>query len=144
MKEQNFSNHAKFVPAFHFFVLPVLLLNFGWSIYQWVKVGFSVGGFVSILAAAALLVLALCARIFALKVQDRVIRLEEQLRCERLLPNDLRARMGDLTIDQIVGLRFASDEELPELTRRVLEGKLNGRKAIKQQVKTWKADYLRA
>lgn len=144
MKEQNFSNHAKFVPAFHFFVLPVLLLNFGWSIYQWVKVGFSVGGFVSILAAAALLVLALCARIFALKVQDRVIRLEERLRCERLLPSDLRARMGDLTIDQIVGLRFASDEELPELTRRVLEGKLNGRKAIKQQVKTWKADYLRA
>lgn len=144
MKEQNFSNHIKFFPAFHFFVAPVLTLNFGWSIARWVHAGFSLGGFVDILTAAALLVLAFCARIFALKVQDRVIRLEERLRCERLLPNDLRARIGELTVDQLVGLRFASDEELPELARRVLDGKVRGRRAIKQQVKNWRADYLRA
>lgn len=144
MKEQNFSNHTKFVPAFHFFVLPVLLLNFGWSIGRWVNSGFSLGGFVNILTAAALMVLAFCARVFALKVQDRVIRLEERLRCEQLLPSDLRARMGDLTVDQVVGLRFASDEELPELARRVLDGKLRGRKAIKREVKNWRGDYLRA
>ena len=144
MKEQNFSNHTRFFPVFHFFVLPVLVLNFGWSIGRWVTSGFSLGGFVNILTATALVMLAFCARIFALKVQDRVIRLEEQLRCERLLPNDLRSRAGELTVDQIVGLRFASDEELPELARRVLEGKLKGRRAIKQQVKNWKADHLRA
>lgn len=144
MKEQNFSNHTKFFPAFHFFVVPVLLLNFGWSVGRWVHSGFSVGGFVDILTAAALFILAFCARIFALKVQDRVIRLEERLRCERVLPNDLRGRIGELTVEQLVGLRFAGDEELPELARQVLDGKIRGRRAIKKQVKNWRADYLRA
>ncbi len=144
MKEQNYSNHVRFFPAFHFFVLPVLLLNFGWSIYRWHKVEYSVDGLEQVLFAAAVFVLAFCARIFALKVQDRVIRIEERMRYELLLPDDLKRRIAEFTVDQMVALRFASDEELPELARKVLDGKVQGRKAIKQQVKNWKADYLRA
>jgi hypothetical protein len=79
-----------------------------------------------------------------LKVQDRVIRLEEQLRYDRLLPVDLKSRIGEFSVDQCVALRFASDAELPLLARKVLEGKLTERKAIKQMVSDWKPDYLRA
>ena len=91
----------------------------------------------------ALLVLAFLARIFALGVQDRVIRLEERLRFERLLPDDLKPRIGEFTIDQLVSLRFASDAELPALARTVLDGKVNSRKAIKKMVQNWRADYQR-
>jgi hypothetical protein len=80
----------------------------------------------------------------ALKVQDRVIRLEERLRYQRLLPSDLQARTDDFTINQIVSLRFASDAELPALARKVLDEKLQDRKAIKQLIRVWKPDYLRA
>ena len=144
MQEQNFSNHAKFVPGFHVFVLGVLLINFLWSIYRWVTTGFHIDGLIAIFVAAALILLALFARIFALSVQDRVIRLEERLRYERLLPDALKLRIGEFTVDQRVSLRFASDEELPELARKVLMEKLNDRKTIKQLVKNWKPDYLRA
>jgi hypothetical protein len=142
-KAQSFKNHVKFVPAFHFFALPVFLLNFIWVICR-VRFGFSFGWVVQVLVAAALITIALLARIFALKVQDRVIRLEERLRLAQLLPSDLRPRINDFSADELVGLRFASDEEVPELARRILEGKLKGRKAIKRQVKNWRADYLRA
>ena len=94
--------------------------------------------------AAALVVLVFQARLFALAVQDRVIRLEERLRYEYVLPADLRARCGELGIGQIVSLRFASDAELPVLARKVLDEKLTERKAIKQLIKNWKPDYLRA
>lgn len=144
MAEQNFSNHARFFPPFHFFVLPVMLINFGWSIYRWKVSGFSLDGFVSVVVALALAVGFVCARLMALSVQDRVIRLEERLRYERLLPADLKPRIGDFTVSQYVSLRFASDAELPALARKVLDEKLNNRKTIKQLVKSWKPDYLRA
>ncbi len=80
----------------------------------------------------------------ALKVQDRVIRLEERLRYERLVPADLKSRIDDFTINQLVSLRFASDAELPTLARKVLDDKINDRKTIKQMIKVWKPDYLRA
>ena len=79
-----------------------------------------------------------------LKVQDRVIRLEERLRYERVLPADLKPRIGEFTVSQLVSLRFASDAELPALARKVLEEKMNERKAIKRMVKTWRPDYSRA
>lgn len=144
MAEQNFSNHTKFFPAFHFFVVPAFIVNFGWSIHLWSAAGFSLGGFFWVLASAALIVGALSGRLFALTVQDRVIRLEEQLRYARLLPADLQARIGEFTIGQIVSLRFAGDAELPALARKVLDEKLRDRKTIKQLVKNWKPDYLRA
>jgi hypothetical protein len=144
MSEQNFANHAKYVPAFHFFVLPVLFLNIGWSISRWKTSLWSIDGAIWVLTSVAILVGFLFARLFALSVQDRVIRMEERQRCERLLPGDLQARIVEFEPGQLVALRFASDAELPALARKVLDEKLKDRKAIKQLVKSWRADYLRA
>jgi uncharacterized membrane protein YciS (DUF1049 family) len=144
MAEQNFENHGKFVPAFHFFVIPMVAINLGWQVYRWERSEFTVGGFESILLAAALLLGFFYARLFALRVQDRVIRLEEQLRCQRLLPADLQPRIAEFSAGQLIALRFASDAELPALARKVLDEKLTERKAIKQLIKNWKPDYLRA
>ncbi len=144
MSEQNFANHARVVPAFHLVALPILLLNLGWSIYELIHTWFSFGAVVSVLLAVALLLVALYARMFALTVQDRVIRLEMRLRMDKILPADLKPRVPEFTVEQLIGLRFASDAELPELARRVLDEKVKDRKSIKQMVKTWKADYLRA
>jgi len=144
MSEQNFENHMRLVPPFHFFVLPVLGLNVVWSIVRVVKAGFSFDGAVWILTAFAILLAALFGRLFALSVQNRVIRLEERIRMERLLPSDLKLRIGEFSCGQLIALRFASDAELPELARKVLTDKIEQGKAIKKMVKTWRADYLRA
>ena len=144
MSEQNFANHASYVPAFHFFVLPVLLLNIGWSIYHWKTTLWSIDGAVGVLTSVALLIGLLFARLFVLSVQDRVIRLEERIRCEKLLPPDLQVRIIEFEPGQLVSLRFESDAELPALARRVLDEKLIDRKAIKQLIKSWRPDYLRA
>ena len=144
MAEQSFESHAKWLPPFHFFVLPVLLINLGFSIYWCVKWWFTVGGVLSVFVAAALFVGMATARAMAMKVQDRVIRIEERIRFERVLPADMHARIGEFTIDQLVALRFASNAELPELARRVLEEKVRDRKAIKQMIKTWRPDLARA
>lgn len=144
MAEQNFENHVQLVPPYHYFVLPVLALNFVWSIVRVVKGGFSFDGVVWILTALAILLAALFGRMFALSVQNRVIRLEERLRMERLLPADLKARIGEFSCGQLIALRFASDAELPELARKVLTDKIEEGKAIKKLVKNWRADYLRA
>ena len=144
MNEQNFANHVKFVPPFHFFAVPVFVINFFWSLYRLWQLGFSFAGIFGVILAAALVVLVFEARLFALAVQDRVIRLEERLRYAQVLPADLQARTGEFMIGQIVSLRFASDEELPALARKVLDEKVTERKAIKQLIKSWKPDYLRA
>ncbi len=141
MSEQNIKNHVKLVPPFHFFVLPILAINFVWSLF---RLRLTFAGIFGVIFALALTLLALNARLFALKVQDRLIRLEERLRYERVLPEELRWRADELTVDQFVSLRFASDEELPALMRKVLDDKLTERKAIKQLIKNWRADYLRA
>jgi hypothetical protein len=144
MAEQNFANHVRWVPGFHFFIMPVIALNFGWSIYRWKLAGFSLDGFISVLVAAALVTLTLYARLFALAVQNRVIRLEERMRLERLLPADLKPKIADFTCRQLVAMRFADDAELPGLARRVLADNIQEGKAIKQMVQTWRAEYLRA
>ena len=144
MTEQSFANHTKFVPSFHFFALPIIVINFGWSLYRLKQLGISFEGIFGVVLAAAFVVLVFRARLFALAVQDRVIRLEELLRYERVLPEELRWRSDELTVNQFVSLRFASDEELPALMRKVLDEKLAERKGIKQLIKSWKPDYLRA
>ena len=137
MAEQNFANHVRWVPGYHFFVVPVLTLNFGWSIYRWKVSGFSLDGFIAVLVAAGLVGLSLNARFFALAVQNRVIRLEERMRLERLLPQDLKARIAEFTCGQLVAMRFASDAELPALARKVLAENIQSGKAIKQLVQNW-------
>jgi hypothetical protein len=151
MSDQNFSNHGRIVPAFHFVLLPILALNLIFSAiitYKLIASAeisllFRISGLFLLLVAVALLVMAVLARLFALGVQDRVIRLEERLRCERLLPPDLQSRISEFTVNQLVGLRFASDAELPALARKVLDEKLNDRKSIKQLVQNWRPDYQR-
>jgi len=144
MAEQNFANHGKFFPPFHFFVIPVLTINLVHALYVGGKSGFSLAGFLQVLVAFALPLGFLSARMMALKVQDRVIRLEEQLRFDRLLPSDLRTRIGEFSVDQCIALRFASDSELPLLARKVLDDKVTERKSIKRMVSNWRPDYLRA
>ncbi len=143
-KPQNLQNHVRVVPPFHMFVFPVLFVNIGWSIYLLVKFPVSFSTIFGLFLAVALLLLALFARLFALTVQDRVIRLEMRLRLAEILPADLKARIPEFTVAQLVSMRFASDAELPALARKVLYDKMNNRKAIKQLVKDWQGDYVRA
>jgi uncharacterized protein DUF6526 len=144
MAEQSFKNHTRWVPPFHFFVLPVLLINVGFSIYWSVKAGFTVNSVLSVFVAVAIFTGFVMVRLMAMAVQDRVIRIEERLRLERLLPPDLQSRVGEFTITQCVALRFASNPELPDLARKVLDEKLNNRKAIKRLIKNWRPDLDRA
>ena len=140
---QDVKNHARYIPLFHFVAGPILLVNFVYSIVLAVRVPVwdNIDG---ALVGFALVVLFLAARRFVTTVQDRVIRLEEQLRFERLFPADLRSRIPEFTRDQFVALRFASDGELPTLARAVLDQRIHDRDAIKQMVQEWRADHLRA
>jgi len=140
---QSYKNHPRLLPAFHFFVLPVLLLN----VFNEVRRAWrypSEGSLFLVVVAAALFTLAYLSRTQTLRVQDRVIRLEMRLRLQRILPPELQTRIQDLTHRQLVALRFASDAELPELVREILEGKLTTGKEIKLRVKHWQGDWLRA
>ena len=140
---QTYKNHARFFPLFHFFVAPVLLINLLNSIRHFYYYQSRATTW-EIILAAGLVGLALAARVMALKVQDRVIRLEMRLRMQQVLPAELCARFGELTPQQLVALRFASDAELADLVRDVLDGKLASQKAIKMRVRSWVPDHLRA
>lgn len=147
MTEQNYGNHRKFVPGFHYVTFGILVVNLAWSIYRFFRPALELPVFdrlLGVLVAGALIGLALYARFFVLTVQDRVIRNEMTARLEALLPPDLRPRIGELRRGQLVALRFAGDQELSELTRQVLEGKLKTGDEIKRAVKSWRADHLRA
>ncbi len=142
-KPQTLENHVRLVPAFHMVAFPILAINLVW----WAYTAITAPSFAAILqtaVAVALLIVFFYARVFAVTVQDRVIRLEMRLRLGQVLPPDLKARVNDFTLDQLCALRFASDAELPDLARKVLAEHVNNRKAIKQMVKQWQGDYLRA
>lgn len=140
-KQQLYANHVRWDPLFHFFVVPVALLSIiGAAIHAYRFP--SPHSIWLIVAAIAAAIAVLKLRLYALRVQDRVIRLEERLRLAILLPEPLRGRVGELSVGQLVGLRFASDAELPALVQRALAEKLD-RKQIKQAVVSWRADDLR-
>lgn len=141
-KPQNFENHTRQVPIFAIGML-VLFVNLGGSLYN-LRHGISFGSVMAALVAFVLIPLFVTARGSTVKVQDRVIRLEMRLRLAGVLPADLQGRIPEFTVEQMASLRFASDAELPGLARKVLDEKINDRKAIKQMVKEWQADYLRA
>ena len=125
------------------FVIPVFMINFVWRLVQ-LKDGITFASIMNVLLATAFVILVFYARVFSLTVQDRVIRLEMRLRLERALSPDLRSRIAEFTVPQMVSLRFASDQELPLLAQQVLDEKLNDRKTIKRRIKDWQADFLRA
>ena len=140
---QSYANHRRYVPLFHFVTSLFLTLNLVAAIWQAFR-GFGFASAVAVLTALALLSLFLYCRVFPLAVQDRVIRLEERLRLERLLPPGERSQIDQLRRGQFVALRFASDEELPALFREVVAGRLQKPDEIKRAIKTWRPDYLRA
>lgn len=140
-KPQTFANHTKFDPAFHFFLVPVLAINAIVIAIQLFRYP-GVLGLWLLVVAVALFVLAMRMRIYATQLQDRIIRLEESLRLARVLPEPLRMRMGELSDSQILGLRFASDAELPMLVQRALDERLS-RADIKKSVQEWRPDYSR-
>ena len=145
---QTFSNHRRFDPLFHFFLVPVfavgLLLSLIHFFYHFRDSDRrdNIHSFLLIVLSVALLILVFRTRIYALKVQDRVIRLEERLRLTQLLREPLRSRIPELTEEQLVGLRFASDAEVPQLVERALSEKLK-RGDIKKAIQNWRPDNWR-
>ena len=139
---QSFDTHARILPTYHGLMFGIFAVNLGWSLYR-TATGFSWESLLSLLLAVAFLLVFFHARNMALIVQDRVIRLEMRLRLERLLPEELHGRIGEFNVDQLVAMRFASDGELADLARRVLDEQLTDRKAIKRLVKDWQGDFLR-
>jgi len=139
---QSYANHRKYVPLYHFVLAPLLLLNLGYAIWCVVK-DFGFDRIVYLTTAFALILMYLFARIFATRAQDRVIRLEERLRFARILPDALKPRIEEFTSSQMVGLRFASDAEAPDLARRVLDENIRNPEAIKKLIKDWRGDYDR-
>jgi len=140
--DQNFKNHAKMVPAYHYWMTPMLVLPSLYLGYR-VVVDFSFADLVTFIFSVGVVFAAFFARWFALGVQDRVIRLEEQLRMEKLLPEELKQRIPEVTTEQMIALRFASDEELPGLVFKALTEGISNRKTLKQAIKNWRADHQR-
>jgi hypothetical protein len=143
-KPQSFRSHASLDPSYHFALFGMLLVNLVLGVvllvqhlhssillYLWV-----------ILISVISILIALKARVYPLKMQDRIIRLEERVRMDALLPEPLRKRIPELTEDQLIGLRFASDDELPSLVELALEKKLD-RKQIKERIQNWRPDHFR-
>jgi Family of unknown function (DUF6526) len=139
---QNFANHRRIVPLYHIGIFGILAINLIWRLVQLVRWP-SWTALLELAVAVALLGLSFYVRIFALTVQDRIIRLEMRLRLKEILPPDLKGRINELTRDQFVALRFASDEEMPDLMREVLTNNIENRDEIKRRIKNWVPDYLR-
>jgi hypothetical protein len=139
---QTYANHTRWHPPFHFFVLPVLIINFIWAIAVFVKAPDRNSGW-WIVVSLALLLLAFYLRTYSLKVQDRIIRLEEKLRFQQVLSPGLQQQCSTLTAGQMIALRFAPEEELEELVSAVVAGKLTKPADIKQAIKNWRSDTFR-
>ena len=141
-EQQSYASHRRYIPEFHFFVLPVLLANIVVTVIEFVRHPRFITAWIAVVAIA-LGIGIWTARAMALRAQDRIIRLEERVRLAQLLPPDLRSRIGELQTSQLIAIRFAPDEELPELVRRALEGELKTRADIKRAIQNWRADHLR-
>ena len=138
---QSFEKHTRWDPFFHFFIIPVAAITFIWVAVNTYK-NPSAWTAWQLVVAVALVIAVFKIRLYSLKVQDRVIRLEERLRLASLVTTEFRPRINELSERQLIALRFCSDEELAGLAARTLSEKLTG-KDIKKQIKTWRADQFR-
>jgi len=141
-QSQSYKSHKRYIPIYHFFVMPVLIINVFVQAVRLVD-DLSFGQIWNVMVALALGVLVFAARVMALTAQNRVIRLEERARLARLLPAEEHDQIDKLTPRHLVGLRFASDEEAAALARRCASGELNTAGDVKKEIKTWRPDYLR-
>jgi hypothetical protein len=139
---QSLANHTRWHAPFHYFVLPVMLINVIWSVIQFVKAPDRNSGW-WIVVSLALLILTFLVRLNPLKAQDRIIRLEERLRYQQVLSPALLPQTSALRTEQIIALRFAGDDELEELVGAVLAGKLTKSIEIKRAIKNWRGDTFR-
>ena len=139
--EQNLANHAKFDPLFHFVLMPIVLINVVMTGITAFRTPTLSNHWSIVLAAAALLAV-FKIRLYSLKVQTRVIRLEERLRLSQLLPESTRSRIGELSEGQLVALRFAPDAEVPALVEKTLAGGLKNPE-IKKAIGVWRPDMFR-
>lgn len=140
-KPQSYANYKRRQPAFHFFIAPVLITNLIVVIvYLALHPGLAAAWL--LIVSAALLMLAFLVRINPIKVQDRLIRLEERMRLATLLSEPARSRIPELTEHQLIALRFAPDAEIPQLVEETLRDNL-GPKDIKKKIQNWRPDYFR-
>ena len=139
---QSYRNHTRWHPPFHYFLAPLFLLNIIFALVQLIRFR-DLDHAVWFALATGLFVLNGLSRLNALRVQDRIIRLEEYLRYQQLLPTTLAERTAGLTTNQVIAMRFASDEELPELVGQVLDGMLTKGDDIKRAIRHWRPDTLR-
>lgn len=140
---QSYANHRRFMPLYHFIAFPILTINFLVAIYLFYRApgwltGWSVAFAFGLIAGLGAL------RMSVLIVQNRIIRLELMMRLAHVLPPETRSRMSELRLGQMIGLRFASDAELPGLVDRCLNGDLRTAGQIKREIKDWQPDYVRA
>jgi uncharacterized membrane protein len=139
---QNYGSHRRYHRLFHFVTLPILSINVIVTIVIAVRY-FSLLALWNVVVALTLLLLGAIVRFYATKNQDRIIRVEETVRLWRVLPEDLRPRIADLSTGQLVALRFCPDDELPEMIRAILAGEVRGRENIKRRIRNWRADNQR-
>lgn len=140
--EQTYANHVRWFPLYHFIITPLTLILLVWQIVRLYQSP-TLDSVFTLVFVLTVILIGLAARVQALKAQDRVIRLEEHLRFVRVLDAETAATAFGLPLSRIIALRFASDEELPELVRRVIAGELDSSKSIKLAVRSWRADHLR-
>jgi hypothetical protein len=140
---QHYGSHRRWNPLVHFVLSPLLIANVGVAVALFLRARTPLAGW-GVAVAVLLVLLNLAARQQALTVQNRVIRLEMWWRLARVLPPELAARVDELRLGQLVGLRFAPDAELPDLVRRCLAGELPTNDAVKRAVRDWRPDTLRA
>jgi hypothetical protein len=139
---QSYHNHARTHPPFHFFLLPGALVLLILTVTNVVRHPRNLNPWILLLIGILFPVAVFLIRTNSLRVQDRLIRLEERLRLQALLSADLSARIGELTESQLIALRFASDDELPALVPKVLAAKMQAGD-IKKAIVTWRADLFR-
>lgn len=139
---QSFSSHTRWHAPYHFVLFPILFIHFAWCILRLTKAP-TLEHAEQFLLSFGLLMMMLLVRVNPLKAQDRIIRLEEQLRYQRLLPADLAARASALPVGFIVAMRFASDAELPRLAQQAVDGAFAKPKELKEAIKNWRGDYFR-
>ncbi len=141
-EKQNYQNHTRWHVPQHFILMPILLVNLIFAVVRLVQYP-NIDRAEFLLLAIGLMLMSFLVRTNALRVQDRLIRLEEKLRYEKVLPPNLLNQIDKLNVGQINALRFATDAELPELMRRVLDGEFAKNGEIKQAIVNWRGDYLR-